>query len=421
MGKITINSAIFPVIIKVGTGKLNSPNSSGSNMIDLPRGANLIYLDNLNNQTEIKLLEKYANQESFFDNDYETLLKLFITNITRLENVISDELQFFGVEILSSDEKTSFHLKDEYVPQTRVDTWECIALDLLRPLYTDIINCFDFGQINICLFAWRTEFDAIKQSLLKAFRIAFLFTLLGFLYGDDRISYNNFKDYFENEYYKRIALINGIWKTQGDQMEISYVPIFDNFNNLNGISAMALSRIINAVLDNKDIVFNERMMIKNRLIDGAKAFHKNTDPQSIALEKAIIKPVVNYIAEIQSAEDDLKAAKILLEEQLQSQSINRSYYSMMHALKALLEYNQLLSDWEPDELNVKENHYNLERRFIVLVGNNIIEEMFLTKFQHVKQKRWVADYNVSNFTNLECNECLKCASSFVNEVRKLTS
>lgn len=39
--------------------------------------------------------------------------------------------------------------------------------------------------------------------------------------------------------------------------------------------------------------------------------------------------------EIQSAADDLKAAQTLHGEQLYNQSVNRSYYSMMHSLKAL--------------------------------------------------------------------------------------
>lgn len=46
--------------------------------------------------------------------------------------------------------------------------------------------------------------------------------------------------------------------------------------------------------------------------------------------------------EIQSAADDLKAAQTLHEEQLYNQSVNRSYYSMMHSLKALFEKEKML-------------------------------------------------------------------------------
>lgn len=82
----------------------------------------------------------------------------------------------------------------------------------MKDSYIDIINCFDFDDININLWAWKSEFDAQKQSLLDAFRSALMFTLVGFLYGDDRSLYNHFKDYFENEYFKRVAFIHGVWK-----------------------------------------------------------------------------------------------------------------------------------------------------------------------------------------------------------------
>lgn len=83
-------------------------------------------------------------------------------------------------------------------------------------------------------------------------------------------------------------------------------------------------------------------MIRDRLIDGSKDFHSKRDPQSVTLEHELIKPVVNYLIELQSADENISAATILYNQKLYEASINRSYYSMMNALKALLENKELL-------------------------------------------------------------------------------
>ena len=155
MGVLQINSNIFPLVMSISVGE---PNSKDFNKIDLPRGANLLYLQSLGSDLEKRLLRKYANNERFSDEDYENLFKLFITNVPRLTATsgnVANFLEQFGVSITKKEEEGfKFNLIEDYIPQIKVDTWDYIAVDLLRPAYTDIINCFDFGEINIYLGAW---------------------------------------------------------------------------------------------------------------------------------------------------------------------------------------------------------------------------------------------------------------------------
>lgn len=417
---LTIDSSIFPLVMSMSIGEPGSPEFQS---IDLPRGANFLYLQNMSDPTEIRLLKKFANKEEFSDEDYEMLFNLFLNNTPRLSPPTGnpgDFLQQFGVYVDKNDNKFQFKLITEYTPQIKVETWDYITLALLKDSYIDIITCFNFGDINIYLGAWISDSNDQKQSLLSSFRSAFMFTLIGFLYGDDRMLYANFNDFFQNEFYKRIAFIHGIWKHRNDDIPIKYIPIFDSFYNLKGNSPTDLIQIIHSILADENIVQDERMMIKNRLIEGAKDLHSNTDPESVALEQAVIKPVVNYLIEIQSADENIAAAEALYRQKLYEASINRSYYAMMHALKALLENKQKLSDWEPGKLNVSENHKALEQKLIVLSSQGIITNIFVSDFQYVKQKRWIADYNISTFSEAECFGCMSKAKDFITELKKIS-
>lgn len=420
MGEITIDASIFPRVMSMSLGE---PGSLEFQSIDLPRGANLLYLQTEIDSKEIRLLKKFANEEEFLDEDYEILFNLFLTNTPRLSpptGNLGDFLRQFGVYSVMENGKLQFKLIPEYIEQIKVETWDYIAVALLRDAYTDIINCFDFGDINIYLGAWKSDFDEQKQSLLNAFRSAFMFTLVGFLYGDDKTLYANFNDYFDNEFYKRVALIHGIWKHRKDDRHIKYIPIYDSFYNLHGSSPTDLIHIIHSILADENIVQDEKMMIKNRLVEGALDLHSNTDPQSLTLEQAVVKPVVNYLIEIQNAEENIEAAKTLIKQKLKEPSINRSYYGMMHALKALLENKGQLSDWEPGKLNVGENHKALEKKLITLTSQGVINNTFVSDFQYVKQKRWIADYNIATFSEAECLGCIKKAQDFITEVKRLS-
>lgn len=419
--KILINSSIFPVIMSIQEKDINGEYTK---VYHLPRSVNSLYLENIKDKNEINLLIKYANKEKFSDKEFETMFKFFLNNIKKpdinSESKTIDFLTNFGVEMINNNGITELQLIEDYVPYIKKETWECIVLDILKDLYTNIIRQYDFGDIQIYLGPWKTDFNEENQSLLNSFRSAFLFTLVSFLYGDNRHLYNSFYEFFNSEFSKRIAFVYGIWKTKKAGEKVKYIPIYDSFFNMKGLQVDELIEIILAVLENNELSMNDKDMIKNAIINGAETFHKNVDAQTLQLEKTLIKPVVNYIMEIQSAADDLKAAQTLHGEQLYNQSVNRSYYSMMHSLKALLEKEKMLSDWEPSVLNVKENHKQLENKLITLVNNGIISQSYLNSFRYVKQKRWIADYNIAKIDEPESKDCINKADEFLSEVKRIT-
>lgn len=206
----------------------------------------------------------------------------------------------------------------------------------------------------------RVEFDDVVQSLLNSLRSAFMFTLVGFLYGDNKCFYSSFNEYFTNEFTKRVVFLHNNWSTKDREEKIEYIPIFESFYNLDGLQALEVINKIKAIFTDDNIKLDDKNIIRTTLLNNAEKFHKELDSQSIQLEQAIVKPVVNYIIEIEKAKSDYSAAKSLYSLEQYNQSINRSYYSMMHALKALLERKGKLSEWQRDMLNVSENHKKLE-------------------------------------------------------------
>ena len=94
---------------------------------------------------------------------------------------------------------------------------------------------------------------------------------------------------------------------------------------------------------------------------------------------------------------------------------------MMHATKALLEDKQQLSDWDLDKLNVEEKHNALTRKLDKVSQNGVIDNLYVKELKYVKQKRWIADYNLSVFSKAECDKCINYAEKFLNEVKRITA
>lgn len=421
MEGIMININIFPLVMSMVFSEVDGGNIYP---IDLPRGAHLMYLRNLQNPDEIRLLQKYANGETFSDADYETVFSFFLNTSRGTPNITAssnDMLGQFGIELCKDEGIFQYRLKSEYLPKIKSDTWDYIALDLLKRQYMEIIDCFDFGDVRIDLGAWASDFNKSNQSILNALRSALIFTLVSYLHNNDRRLYSRFEDFFESEFYKRVSLVHAIYKTEEAGSIIHYLPIYDSFHNLNNHATADLIRVIQSVLNNDQIVLDERNMVINRLIEGAEELHGSTDPRSIALESSLIKPVVNYIAEIQAADEELKAASTLNNEKLYKQTVSSCYYAMMHAAKAFLERQGKLADWDASGLNVKESHRNLEKKIEAESNAGTITQGFYADFLYVKDKRWIADYNVTIINDTEATECYTRAVSFVNEIKRLTA
>ncbi|MCR0327035.1 HEPN domain-containing protein [[Clostridium] innocuum] len=447
--KIEINVAIFPKIMTIALGKPIKKNAENSVVqmssldnsepdiiIDLPRGAYLLYLQKIvseKNEVETKLLKQYAYGIQFSDEDIECVLDIIMTDTDRkwTQSIQQgDFLSPFGVGVSNDGEgNQKFVLLDEAIPTIRVETWESILSDLLKKQAFDIIECFDFAssfntednnELHFSLGAWKFSANTEEQSLSNALRSAFMFTLIGYYFGDDKTKYDSFHDFFDSEFYKRVSLLYGLWTARSQGESIRYVSLYESFYNLSGIEKNHLIKVIKAVLDNENVALDEKQTLKNQLIEGAGIFHNNPDTAASALEESLIKPAVNFVLLREKAKDTLESSQILCDEGKYSDCADRCYYAMMFTLKALLENRGKLAGWKTNELKERESHGSLEIGLQELVSENVLLPVEESEFEYVKDKRWKCDYSLYKFEKTDAETCINKAQEFYNKMETLT-
>ena len=352
------------------------------------------------------------------------------------QTIQQDMLTPFGVQICRDENGSqSFQLIEDAIPVIKAETWECIILDHLRKPAYDIIKCFDFNStftrkfngyvdkevLKFHLGAWRFSGDDTEQGLSNALRAAFMFTLVGYYFGDLKNQYKNYLEYFETEFYKRVSLVYGMWASRGSEDTIEYIPLYDSFYNLDGINKNKLVNVLKAILDNDDIAFDERQTLKNRLIDGAGTFHANIDATGLALEQKLIKPAVSFVLLREKAKETLASAQILCEEGKYTDCANRCFYAMMFSLKALLENQGKLAAWKANDLKEAETHNSLDSGFNDLVTQGLLDFSDKAAFEYVKDQRWKCDYSLYKFERSDAENCVRKTQAFYAKVETITA
>ena len=290
---IEINAAIYPSVMSIYLGKKEDATKDGFKIqqdfepeiaLNLPRDAYLIYLQSAaheKNTKEMELLEKYAYGVKFTDAEYYDLISLIMTPTTRnwtSVNLNGDILASFGLCMETTENgKRRVNIIEDAKETLRAEAWEGIILDILRESAMTVISLFEFAnsferknanamnkeELKIYLGAWKFSSDEAEQRLSNALRVAYMYTLVGYYCGDRKSQYSSFERYFEDEYYKRVSLIFGIWTSLEDKTQIEYVPLYDSFHNLRGMSKKDLVDILRAVLDNPDIDLDADVYIIN--------------------------------------------------------------------------------------------------------------------------------------------------------------
>ena len=449
MDMIQINAAIFPKVMQIILGKPLPQDVIGQNtdvnstpdlIIDLPRSAYLTYLRSMaanGTSTELQLLKKYADGTPFSDEDYNEVIGQILFAGERNTRIPSTEdlLTPFGICITNDGEKRTISIIDSEKLRLRAETWEYILIDILKKSAFEIIECFNFdasfvrtqssysddAKLHYSLMAWRFSSDDAEQSLSNALRSAFIFTLVSFCYGDNKNNYASFQEFFDAEFYNRVALIYGTWNNRGTDNCIQYIPLYDSFHNLNGKNKNELISIIRAILDDPTVAIDEKQSIKDRLIEGAGAIHNGTSAADISLEQALIKPVVNFVILREKAKETIESIRILCAEGHYSDCANRCYYAMMYSLKALLEYKGLLAEWKQHELKEAETHTALENKLTLLISQGVLTDTDGNDFNYVKDQRWKCDYSLYRFGINEAQNCLQKAEAFYATVEALTT
>lgn len=447
--KIQINGAIYPYIMSIYLGNKNIKGNDTFTVpvdneievsLDLPRDAFLMYLQNEannNNKKEMDLLEKYAYGIQMIDAEYMDLISLIMTPVTRnwSANINGDILTPFGL-CLESDEngKTIVKIIEEAREMLRAEAWEGILLDMLDGSAKAVISLFDFEQfferqnanpsgkneLQFYLGAWKFTADEAEQKLSTALRSAFMYTLVGYYCGDRKSQYSSFQQYFEDEYYKRVSLVYGIWSSLTDKTQIKYVPLYDSFHNLQGTNKSDLIKILKAILDNPSVDIDDKEVLKNQLIESAGKLHTNISQSDLQLEQNLIKPAVNFIILRDKAKERLNAAKTLEQNGQFNDCANRCYYAMMDALKCLLEYKGLLAPWKQNELKESETHKKLEQALNNLVSIGEMDLSDAADFNFVLSERMKCDYSLYVFKKADALDCIRRAESFLRKIEAIT-
>lgn len=105
---------------------------------------------------------------------------------------------------------------------------------------------------------------------------------------------------------------------------------------------------------------------------------------------------------------DLNAAKVLLENKLFSQSINRSYYSIFHAVRALLAYDRFDSKKHSGIISYFNQHY---------IKTKLIEKEYSAILMSAERIRTESDYDDLFIVSEEQAEIqLKNAEKFLEKI-----
>ncbi len=439
--EIKYNAAIFPKVMEF---KLDTTSEMSGCNIELPRYVNHLYLENLNpliDAREIELFEKYAQKMTFNDLDYEDIINYVFVPVPRpsgtpaptsltFNKSVNTILSYFGIRLIIDKKKCRFEILEDHIPEIRINTWDCILVDLLSSQWNDVIECFDFkksftreadnnDELRIHLGSYKFSNDLTEQQLSNALRTAFFYTLAGYTFGLRKTQYACFIDYFENEFYKRVSLVYSIWSNRKKPDDIRYIPLYDSFSNLSGERKIDLINMLKAILDTEYMAFDDKETLKNHLIDGCNEVH--TDPAAQALEQSLIKPAMNYIMLREKSKETMQSAHDLYKTNDYKGCANRCFYAMTFALKALLEDQGQLAQWEAGRLKERENHDLLERKLNTLVSSGVIAPQFQADFLDVKDARWGCDYSIMTFVKADAQSCLQKMDDFCTEVERLTT
>ncbi len=415
--KTTERGFIFPRVMAIETcGK----------KIELPKDAYILYIQTRFSHDEKRILSKWQNGANLDDNEFRFLIRNAVQS--EAENPMSEAneqgtdgmLVHYGIKARRSNESVEFEVHDHTSARLRSKVYDSILINILRPFYSDILEPL-FPDHTIYLGPEVSEGGERLQSLNSSLRVALFFTLIAFLYGENSYDYASFEVFFRNEYEKRSRLMKNIWVTSESDQKVRYLPIFDSFRNYRGSDAEFIVRVIRRLLESDDIILNDKNELENQLITQALATSGTSDLDTDEIRDNILKPLVSHSVNINKAEQFLKTAKENFQDKQYDSSINRSYYSMMRALRALLNNCGILEGWRQNTLNPDETHLRLEKKLEeeIILNRRLMDVNYHIDFKYVKQQRMLADYNEQYLDPQTCKQCLEKAERFLSKVKEL--
>lgn len=113
---------------------------------------------------------------------------------------------------------------------------------------------------------------------------------------------------------------------------------------------------------------------------------------------------------LSKAKADLNAAKVLLKNKLYSQSINRSYYSIFHAVRALLAFDKFDSKKHSGIISYFNEHY---------IKTDLIEKEYSVILMSAGRIRNESDYDdLFIATSEQAENQVRNAEKFLDKIKK---
>ncbi len=113
---------------------------------------------------------------------------------------------------------------------------------------------------------------------------------------------------------------------------------------------------------------------------------------------------------LSKSEDDLNASKLLLKNKLYSQSINRSYYSIFHSVRALLAFDRFDSKKHSGIISYFNEHY---------IKAGLIEKEYSVIMMSAERIRNESDYDdLFTASKEQADLQVRNAEKFLNRIKE---
>lgn len=115
---------------------------------------------------------------------------------------------------------------------------------------------------------------------------------------------------------------------------------------------------------------------------------------------------------LQKANDNLRAAKLLIKEKLFRSAVSRAYYAIFEATRSVLITKGISAKTHSGLINLFSLHF---------IKTKQLPEKMAEVLKNAKEFREAADYGMEiEFDKKEAKEIVKKAENFINEIKKLT-
>lgn len=389
--------------------------------IDYPGDLYRLYLDSYAPKYIRQIIAKWERGKEFTDRDYYQLVKKVFANPYKGRSLpeAADLAMICGVECRDS----KLCIRSDARQEVETKTLRFCLEEILSPYTRPILETY-FPQEEFNLGYWQEQINDGRLELDQTVKIAYIFTLYNYLWDQEaQERYGYFLDYYQTELAKRVSFIKQMWENRQPGEGLEYIPIFEDFSNLNPEKGAFMAQVISRILKSQNLQPGEKKIIEEALIRHAKAALNCQDEEANQIKNSLITPVVSEIVSLNKSQEFLRAAQVCMEHKLFNSALNRCYYAMLRAARAVLVSFGYCKPWRGLNLRPVETHEEVLLTFqkVLVEEKGLFEPEQLSFLRKALQKRLVADYADLEIKAREASQILKQAQAFVSRVEEIIS